>query len=59
MTNREWVISNLNRDGYFNLVRAACPPNRHKSPCPDFEHDESCGDCWEIWFNEEHYESEN
>ena len=59
MTNREWIISNLNRDGYFNLVCAACPPNRHNSSCPDFEHDESCGDCWEIWFNEEHYESEN
>lgn len=63
MTNSEWILANLDRDGYFKLVSAMCPPNHnYGSPCPDILNDnEGCGECWDMWFNEEYkgYEPEN
>lgn len=55
MTNYEWILANLDRDGYFKLVSTMCPPNhQYDTPCPDIlGEDEGCGECWDIWFNEE------
>ena len=60
MTNREWFELNYSTEEQITSVLEKCPPKTGGYPfCRHLYYNITCDECWQIWFNEEHYEPEN
>ena len=60
MTNREWFELNYTPEEQSTYVIQRCPPETGGYPfCRYICDNVACNECWQIWFNEKHYEPEN